>query len=148
LLRKPEELLQKLQIRGMLMQNSIINSLFVVVAWHYEKINHMNTSSIHHEILLFTGTSLAKNQLAGNEKNRHDKKLSPIEELEKACWNGIVHEMFPEILGSLYPKCKSFLWHVLSGKNFLYINVGPNPVTAPYDTSIDPYFFMLDVCEN
>lgn len=130
------------------MQNSIINGLFVVVAWHYEKINHMNTSNIHHEILLFTGTSLANKQLAGNEENGHDKKLSPIEELEKACWSGIVHEMFPEILGSLYAKCESFLWHVLSGKNFLYINIGPNPVTAPYDTSIDPYFFMMNVCEN
>ena len=30
--------LQILQIRETLMQNSIINGLFVVVAWHYEKI--------------------------------------------------------------------------------------------------------------
>ena len=132
----------------MLMQNSIINRLFVVVAWHYEKINHMKTSNIHHEILLFTGTNLVSNQLADTEVNSHDKKFSVIEELEKACWNGIVFEMFPEILGSLYPKCESFLWHVLTGKNFLYINIGPNPVTAEYDTSIDPYFFMMNLGGN
>lgn len=132
----------------MRMQNSIINGLVVVVAWHYEKINHMNTSSIHHEILLFTETTLASKQLAGTEENRHDKKFSAIEELEKACWNGIVHELFPEILGSLYPKCESFLWHVLTGQNFLYINIGPNPVPVEYDCSIDPYFFMMNVCEN
>jgi hypothetical protein len=130
------------------MQNSIINSLFVVVAWHYEKINDMKPINTHHEILLFAGTSLAGKQLADNEKNSHGKKFSAIEELEKACWNGIIYEMFPEILGSLYPKCESFLWNVLTGKNFLYINIGPNPVTADFETSIDPYFFMMNVCEN
>lgn len=107
----------------------------------------MKPKSIHHEILLFTGTSLANRQFANSEANSN-KISSSVEELEKACWNGIVHEMFPEILGSCYPKCESFLWHVLSGKNFLYINIGPDPVMAEHDTSIDPYFFMLNVCEN
>lgn len=130
------------------MQNSIINGLLVVVAWHYEKIIDMKKTITHHEILLFTGTALAGKQLADNEQNCHVKKFSAIEELEKACWNGIIYEMFPEILGSLYPKCESFQWHVLAGRNFLYINIGPYPVIAAHDTSIDPYFFMMNVCEN
>jgi hypothetical protein len=140
--------LQILQIEETLMQNSIINGLFVVVAWHYEKINSMKTTNTHHEILFFTGTSLASRQLADNKENTNGKTYSAIEELEKACWNGIIHEMFPEILSGFYPKCQSFLWHVLTGKNFLYINIGPNPVTAAHDTSIDPYFFMMSACEN
>jgi len=140
--------LQILQIKELLMQNSIINGLFVVVAWHYEKIKIMKTTNIHHEILFFTGTSLASRQLADTKENSNGKTYSAIEELEKACWNGIIHEMFPEILSSFYPKCQSFLWHVLTGKNFLYINIGPNPVTAEHDTSIDPYFFMMAVSEN
>jgi hypothetical protein len=130
------------------MQNSIINGLFVVVAWSYEKIKVMKTTNTYHEILLFTGTSLVSRQLADTKENNSDKTHSPIEELEKACWNGIIHEMFPEILSSFYPRCQSFLWHVLAGKNFLYINIGPNPVAAEHDTSIDPYFFMMNVCEN
>lgn len=113
-----------------------------------KKINDMKTKSIHHEILLFTGTKLAAKQLSSTEENSHGKKYSAIEELEKACWNGIIYEMFPEILGSLYPKCESFLWHVLTGKNFVYINIGPNPVMAEHESSIDPYFFMMTVCEN
>ena len=140
--------LQILQIKELLMQNSIINGLFVVVAWPYEKIKIMKTTNIHHEILFFTGTSLASRQLADTKENSNGKTYSAIEELEKACWNGIIHEMFPEILSSFYPKCQSFLWHVLTGKNFLYINIGPNPVTAEHDTSIDPYFFMMAVSEN
>jgi len=140
--------LQFLQIRETLMQNSIINGLFVVVAWHYEKINSMKTTNTHHEILFFTGTSLANRQLTDTKENINGKTNSTIEELEKACWNGIIYEMFPEILSSFYPKCHSFLWHVLSGKNFLYINIGPNPVKAEHDTSIDPYFFIMTLCEN
>jgi hypothetical protein len=120
----------------------------VVVAWHYEKITHMKQSNIHHEILLFTGTSLTSKQLADNEENFRGKRFSAIEELEKACWNGIIYELFPEILGSLYPKCESFLWHVLNGKNFLYITIGPNPLTTAHDTSIDPYLFMMNFCDN
>ena len=141
-------LLQKLQNGELLMQNSIMNGLFVVVAWLYEKIKVMKTQSNHHEILFFTGTSLASRQLADTRENSNGKQYSAIEELEKACWNGIIHEMFPEIHSSFYPRCQSFLWHVLAGKNFLYINIGPNPVTAEHDTSIDPYFFMMSVSEN
>ena len=108
----------------------------------------MKTINTHHEILLFTGTSLANRQLNSIEKNENGRTYSAIEELEKACWNGILHEMFPEILGSLYPKCECFLWHVLAGKNFVYINIGPNPLLAEHDTSIDPYFYMMSACEN
>jgi hypothetical protein len=140
--------LQILQIKELLMQNSIINGLFVVVAWHYEKIKVMKTTNTHHEILFFTSTTLASRQLADTKENNNGKMCPAIEELEKACWNGIIHEIFPEILSSFYPRCQSFLWHVLAGKNFLYINIGPNPVTAEHDTSIDPYFFMMTVSEN
>ena len=130
------------------MQNSIINTLFVVLAWWYEKINDMKPTNTHHEILLLANTSLANKQLSSNEENSRENRPSPIEELEKACWNGILHEMFPEILGSVYPKCQSFLWQVLTGKNFLCINIGAYPVAADQDASIDPYFFMMNACEN
>jgi len=108
----------------------------------------MKKTNPHHEILLFTGTGLTNKQLTNTEENRSGRKYSPIEELEKACWDGILYEMFPEILGSVYPKCASFLWHVLTGKNFVYINIGATPVMAEHDTSIDPYFFMMNACEN
>ena len=121
----------------------------MVVAWHYEKINDMKTTNTHHEILLFTGTSLANKQLTDNKENSNGKKYSAIEELEKACWNGIIHEMFPEILGSFYPKCQSlFCGMYLPEKIFSISILAPNPVTAEHDTSIDPYFFMMTVCEN
>lgn len=107
----------------------------------------MKNTNTQHEILLFTSTSLASRQLS-ESREINGRKGSAIEELEKACWNGILHEIFPEILGGTYPKCKSFLWQVMNGKNFLYINIGPQPVTTDYASSIDPYFFMMATCEN
>jgi hypothetical protein len=94
----------------------------------------MKITSIYHELLLFTGTSLTSKKFTDTEENSQGKKFSASEE--------------PEILGSGYPKCERFLWHVLTGKNFLYIHIGPNPVKTENDTSIDPYFFMTNACEN
>jgi hypothetical protein len=149
LLKKSKDPLQKLQNGEIQLQNSIINGRFVVVAWHYEKINNMKSPNIHHhEILLLTGTSLTNRQFTNTEGNSQGRKYSAIEELEKACWDGILYEMFPEILGSTYPKCESFLWHVLTGKNFVYINIGATPVMAEHETSIDPYFFVMNLVEN
>ena len=130
------------------MQNSIINGLFVVVAWHHEKIIDMKKIDHHHEILLFTGTTLAGKQFANSEQIRNGRKCSAAEELEMACWNGMLYEMFPEIMGEAYPKNEKFIWHVLTGKNFLYVSIGPFPCVAEHDSSIDPYFFMMNVCEN
>ena len=106
----------------------------------------MKQTSLHHEILLFTGTSLSGKQLTSN--NSYGRKYSAIEQLEKACWDGILYEMFPEILGIAYPKCESFLWQVLTGKNFLYVNIGDSPVMVQHETSIDPYLFTMNACEN
>jgi hypothetical protein len=108
----------------------------------------MKHTSKHHEIVLFTGSGLASKQFNSKEENSNGKPFAAIEELEKACWNGVLFEMFPEILGSAYPKCKSFLWHVLSGKNYIYISIGPQPVNVDHEASIDPYFFSINNCEN
>ncbi len=108
----------------------------------------MKTTSTYHEILLFTGTSFAGRQLVNKKEIENSKAYSAIEELEKACWNGILHEIFPEMLGSSYPKCESFLWQLMPGKNFLHIDIGKNPIVAEHTTSIDPYFFMMTACEN
>ena len=108
----------------------------------------MKTRNPHHEILLFTSTGLANRRFISLEGNENGKPVSAHEELERACWNGIIFEMFPEIFGSYYPKCESFLWNVLAGKKFICISIGPNPISADSSTSIDPYFFMITTCEN
>ena len=120
----------------------------MVLAWQYEKINDMKPTNIHHEILLIANTGLVNKQLIRNEENDPDNRPTSIEELEKACWNGILYEMFPEILGNVYPKCQNFLQQVLTGRNFLCINLGAYPQAGERDASIDPYLFMMNTCES
>lgn len=107
----------------------------------------MKPETTHHEILFFTGSSFAGKQFCSREE-KDGKTYSNNERLEKACWDGLLNEMFPEILGSFSAKCESFIWHVLNGKNYLYISIGPNPVAAEPESSIDPYYFMMNSIEN
>jgi len=108
----------------------------------------MQPTNKHHEIILLTSSKLASKQFYSKDENSSSKSLAAIEELEKACWNGVLFEMFPEILESACPKCESFLWHALAGKNYIYINIGPQPICVEHETSIDPYFFSINNCEN
>ena len=109
----------------------------------------MKQVTTHHEILLFTGTTHTNREFCSrDEENNWYKTASAKERLEKACWDGMLYEMFPEILGSFSAKCESFIWHIMSGKNYLRISMGPASTVMENETTIDPYFFMLSACEN
>ena len=108
----------------------------------------MKPETTHHEILLFTGNSFSRRECCSRDETDKDRKLSPVEELEKACWNGMLFEMLPEILGSCHVKRESFLWDIMSGNNFLRISLGPTPTITENETAIDPYFYMLSASES
>ena len=70
----------------------------------------MKTKSTQQEILLMTGTKFSAREWA--EKNVEDKnKLSATEQLEDACWNGLLDEMLPELVQKTAEGKKLFLWH-------------------------------------
>jgi hypothetical protein len=108
----------------------------------------MKQQSHHHEILLVTGTTLSSEQFVNNNGTNKEGKLASIEELRRACWNVVLHDMFPEMLGNVDPKENNTLWHASTGKNILYVSIGPDPLAAEHNTSIDPYFFMMNICGN
>ena len=109
----------------------------------------MKPKATFHEILLFAGTAFSRRQFSRKDTyNNSENNLSPMEELEKACWDGILYEMFPEILGSFSNKCESFIWHIMTGKNFLSVNIGPIPPVTDNETTIDPYFLLTPIREN
>ena len=109
----------------------------------------MKPQTTNYEILLFTGTGFSNRKFSSKDDEKENgRQLSVIEQLEKACWDGMLYEMFPEILGSFSAKCESFIWNIMSGKNFLHISIGPAPSVVENETSIDPYFYSLSNCEN
>jgi hypothetical protein len=108
----------------------------------------MKKGNTHYEILMVTGSRFSQREFCSRDERDEARKLSPSEQLEKACWDGLLHELFPEILGSHSIRNESFIWHTLLGKRYLYIQIGPNPASVSGQTTIDPYFYMITVSDN
>ena len=109
----------------------------------------MKTKNINQEILLFPGTSFASRQfLIKDFDGKEGTETTPMENLEKACWAGMLYELLPELVGCPSPDNKIFIWHILSAEHFLRISMGPFPALIENEESIDPYFFLPGVCRN
>jgi hypothetical protein len=94
------------------------------------------------EVLLMTNTSFSKRLLCEiNTQNRNDH-LVPAQQLEAACWNGLLTEMLPEIIPVSSSDKKLFLWDIETKKSYLRIIMGVRPVTIRSDFSLDPYIFL------
>lgn len=101
----------------------------------------MDATSTQQEILLITGNRFAEREWA--EKIKDDKnKLTPIEQLEEACWNGLLPDMLPELFEEKAVDKKLFLLRIKHCRSFLEIDLGENFETVQTDTSIDPYIFV------
>jgi len=94
------------------------------------------------EVLLMTNTSFSKKVLCEiNTQNRTDH-LIPTQQLEAACWNGLLTEMLPEIIHTSSSDKKLFLWDIETKKAYLKIFMGNQPLTVTREFSIDPYIFI------
>ena len=103
----------------------------------------MEPKIISHEILLFTGTHFCSRPLC-KRNTYHEKNdiYSSMEELEKACWDGMLQEMLPELFEKFVQRGNNYVWNTVSGVNFLCVNMGSTPLPVEKETSIDPYFFL------
>ena len=105
------------------------------------KLNDMKTNSTQQEILLLTGTTFSKREwiekISGKKNN-----LTEIEQLEEACWNGLLHELLPEIYAHPEGNNKLFLWQIKQGKSFIDLELGDVSEETDKELSIDPYSFL------
>ncbi len=107
----------------------------------------MKTISTQQEILVITGTSFARRQWS--EKNSAGEPSgSELEELEKACWNGLIKELLPEIFDKSQDGEELFLWHVCEADSFIELDLSEYPGIAEKIFSINPYLFMAEKILN
>jgi hypothetical protein len=92
-----------------------------------------------HEILIFTGTSFSSKEFSEKEQKKNLNCL-PTEELEKACWSGLLFELLPEILGNPFHHHENFIWEVMPANHFIRVCLGPSPAVTESKSSLDPYF--------
>ena len=101
----------------------------------------MSTTTLHHEILLMTGTSFSSRQCLQKMDEDNQKYLSETEQLQEACWNGQLPDMLPEICKTSAPGL--FLWEIKENKSSVEIILGQLPEQIEREYSIDPYSFLL-----
>ena len=102
----------------------------------------MKKNSTQKEILLITGTSFSSRQLCERNDGGNSKSLSEIEQLEEACWNGLIHEMLPEIFEQGEGSTNLYLWQIKTASHFLELELGQSYQTTDAYFSIDPYCFL------
>ena len=107
----------------------------------------MEPQVINQEILVFTGSNFCSRKFCKrNDESNGDH--SPMEELEKACWDGMLNEMLPELVGNFTERGNNYIWNTASGVNFLCINLSTCPMTTSKQASINPYFFSYGAVQN
>ena len=99
----------------------------------------MKTNTTQQEILLMTNTSFAQRQWCEKENER--KGLTPKEQFEEACTNGVMQELLPEVFKSPGSK-RLYLWQMKPGFYFIQLEVGEFPLQQEKESSIDPHNFL------
>jgi len=92
------------------------------------------------EIILFTNTSFTKRELCEKNDITRELKGTTADELEKACWSGLLFEMLPDIFEAKAQNL--YIWKVNQAEQFIRIVMGTTPGSLEYETSIDPHFFL------
>jgi hypothetical protein len=102
-------------------------------------------TNLQQEILLMTGTNFTSRQCWQKNNSEKENFLSESDELQDACWNGLLREMLPEICEK---NRKLYLWQIKENKSCIDIELGelPSPLEAYF--SIDPYTFLAVQSEN
>jgi len=108
----------------------------------------MKTNSTHQEILLLTGTTFSKTQCVEKDTSAETKNLTQYEQLENACWNGLLDEMLPGIVDITPEGKKLYLWQVRHCALFLEMELCESPREIERASSIDPYSFLSVACYN
>jgi|SRR4029079_261553 len=107
----------------------------------------MEQKNTQQEILLPIKSSFANRQWAETD-SKDSNQLSSKEKLEKACWDGLVKEIIPELDITLQTEKKLWLWKVNETQSFLALEYYEFPGPGSTEGSINPYIFLSALLNN
>ncbi len=107
----------------------------------------MKTNSTHQEILVMTNTTFSERQWCEKDNSANSQAFTNEEKLEEACWNGLLPELLPEIIGTSSGG-RLYLWQIRHCRSFLEIDLCEYPLLIENYFSIDPYLFLSAACPN
>ena len=100
----------------------------------------MKATYTQQEILLVTGTNFSSRHCFEKD-DISQNHLTEREQLEEACWNGLLKYMLPEICEQDHGN-KIYMWQVWKTNSFIEIELGEIPEEKENYFSIDPYSFL------
>jgi hypothetical protein len=87
---------------------------------------------------LLTGTSFLAGNLIKKDDNPPGRPLSEIEQLEEACWNGLLQRMLPEVWIKPSNDGILYLWDVRQAESLLELMLSEVPLPIDRRLSITP----------
>lgn len=89
-----------------------------------------------------TSTTFSQSELCKNEFFESSRQQSLSDQLEEACWNGLLDELLPEIMERPASGKKLLLWHIRQGEFFLQIELSESSSKVETEFSIDVNSFL------
>jgi len=94
------------------------------------------------EVLLVTGTSFLAGNLIRKDDYPTSRALSEIEQLEEACWNGLLETMLPEVWIKPSNDGILYVWEVREAESLLELLLSEVPLPIDRRLSITPHSFL------
>jgi hypothetical protein len=94
------------------------------------------------EVLLVTGTSFLAGNLTKKAEKPKGRDYSEIEQLQEACWNGMLETMLPEVWVKPSNDGILYLWEVKEAESFLELLLSEIPLPIDGRLSITPHSFL------
>src|SRR4051812_30451779 len=107
----------------------------------------MKTAIIKQEILLLIAP-FSQKKLCEKDAPNGVRHQSYADQLEEACWNGLLDELLDSIIEKTTSGKRLCLWHIQQEKSFLQIELCDDPQFTERYLSIDPYSFLPMVYQN
>jgi hypothetical protein len=107
----------------------------------------MKTAIIKQEILLMI-KAFSKKELCARDASKSFHHQSCAEQLEEACWNGLLDELLSGIIEKAPAEKRPCIWRVQQGKSFIEIELCNAPEATDKCLSVDPYIFLPIMLQN
>lgn len=102
----------------------------------------MNPISFQQEILILTGTSFSSRQCCEKDEKGNTSPLTEAEQLENACWNGLLPDILPEIMEQRLNNNPIYLWEIREAASFIELELGHQRTEREKHFSVNPYLFL------
>jgi hypothetical protein len=102
----------------------------------------MANNYVQMEVLLMTGTSFLTGNWVRKDANVVERNYTEIEQLQDACWNGLVKTMLPEVWIESPNGGILYLWEVREAKSFLELEISEVPLPIDPRLSLKPSYFL------